>query len=155
MVLTCIVITHLSDPVGLTEKRTPWSVGCLPLLSVDLATQLPDFLDVLAFLRRSRAPRSWEQENSVARVHPCGQGCHVAGLWPHPEADRRHTANQRELDIYTRPCRSPKQAPLLVSKVRKLSTRLSSRPMWPCFGSLAEVQPRGEAGQAAPPWELG
>lgn len=57
MVLTCIVITHLRDPVSLTEKRAPWSVGCFPLLSVDLAPQLPDYLwTSWLFWRRSKAP---------------------------------------------------------------------------------------------------
>lgn len=99
MVLTCIVITHLRDPVSLTEKRAPWSVGCFPLLSVDLAPQLPDYFGRPGFSEKEQSPRSCEQESSVAYVHPCGQGCHVAGMWPHPEADRRLTANWRELDV--------------------------------------------------------
>lgn len=65
----------------------------------------------------------------------------MAGMWPHPEADRRLTANWRSLTFRQQPAGHTPVPLLLVSKV-KLSTQLSSCPTWPCFGSLAEVWPR-------------
>lgn len=66
------------DPVSLTEKRAPWSVGCFPSSLWTWPHSSQTILDVLAFLRRSKSPRSCEQESkrglraSMWTRVPCG-----------------------------------------------------------------------------------